>query len=761
MSYERINALLIEDNAADARLMREMLRDAGEGSFELTCADRLSTGLECLSGRRMDVVLLDLNLPDSRGLQTLEHVHARARGAPIIVLTAMDDTDLALDAVRGGAQDYLVKGQVNGDLLTRSMRYAIERKRAEDALSEAARHWEETFDAIEDMVTIINRDHRIVRANQSVENAFPGGKVIGALCYELMHGADAPLPACPAEAAFRSGKATHADVYEAEFGERWFGVRAYPITDEAGAVQQVVHVARDITEQKLAEQQLVRERQFSNAVIETAGALIVVLDPEGRIVRFNRACEELTGFSFEEVKGRPLWGVLVVPEEREALSHMSAALTSGVASATLESHWQTKDGQRCLIAWAYTRLSDDEGNVQWLVGTGIDVTEHRQLEEQLRRAAKLEAVGQLAGGVAHDFNNLLTAILGYVDLNLPDIPEGTQLHGDLLHVKDAAKRASNLTRQLLTFSRQQVAAPMALDLNETVGDVCKMLRHLIEEKVEMQVALSEQPLTVMADPAQVGQVLMNLAVNARDAMPDGGLLTVETSVVEILQDEAATGWEADTGRYAVLTVTDTGVGMPPEVTARIFDPFFTTKDVGEGTGLGLSTVYGIVQQHKGFIECQSEPGKGTAFRVCLPFTEVAEAAAQQKTDSGLSTGGDETILLVEDEEEVRTLASRILSDLGYTVLPAADGLEALGLLRHRRDGIDLLVTDLVMPKMGGCELAQSVRLMQPDAKLLFMSGYTGEATAGPGGDLPAVPVLQKPFTAHALAERVRDALDTG
>ena len=456
--------------------------------------------------------------------------------------------------------------------------------------------------------------------------------------------------------------------------------------------------------------------------------------------------------------GRLVWDVLVPPENRAEVQGVFAALKSDSEFLDFEGYWLTKDGKRRLISWANTRVPDRSGQVRWIIATGLDVTEHRQLEEHVRRAARLEAVGQLAGGVAHDFNNLLTAIMGYISLSLPGLEKGSRTAEDLHQAMSAAKRAAELTRQLLTFSRYQPSQPEQIDLNVAVADVCKMLRHLIEESVEMRVLLHPEPLVVKADPAQLGQVLMNLAVNARDAMPQGGVLTIETSMNDGAADSGIHRAGQRHTQWVRLRVSDTGVGIPPEIRERIFDPFFTTKPPGSGTGLGLSTVYGIVSQHNGRIDCESQPGVGSVFTVLLPLAEGGTTTSPE-VSSEFECGRDETILIVEDEDEVRGLVSRALQDHGYTVLAAADGPAALDILRHRKGPLDLLVTDVVMPKMDGRELAQRVRLVRPATKILFISGYAGGDAAEDLGDQLAMRVLQKPFSMRRLTRRVREVLD--
>ena len=512
---------------------------------------------------------------------------------------------------------------------------------------------------------------------------------------------------------------------------------------------------RDAAERRRTGEELARERQLSGAIIDISAALIVMLDPQGRILRFNGACEKATGYAAAEVEGRPIWEVFIPREEEQAVRDVFGTLLTEMPSYTHENHWLTKQGRRRLISWANACVRNEDGTVRSVLVTGIDVTDLRELERRLQQAAKLEAVGQLAGGVAHDFNNLLTAILGYIDLNIPHVPKGTRLHDDLEQAKTAALRAADLTHQLLAFSRQQVAEPEVVDLNSVVHEMYKMLRHLIEERIEIKLVLADEPLRVMADRAQLGQVLLNLAINARDAMADGGLLTIETSRASVGK-AALAGTSLAEGAYAKLRVTDTGTGMTREVRERVFEPFFTTKPLGHGTGLGLSTVYGIVKQHAGRIECDSEPGMGSTFRAYLPLVDADQGNAADTTGYDVKFGGDETVLLVEDEEAVRDLAARALKDFGYNVLCAGSGPEALELLSGHSGRLDLLITDLIMPRMDGRQLAQKVRMVRPRAKLLFMSGYGGSNLEI---EVPGFTVLQKPFTAFRLAKRVRQVLD--
>jgi two-component system, cell cycle sensor histidine kinase and response regulator CckA len=386
-----------------------------------------------------------------------------------------------------------------------------------------------------------------------------------------------------------------------------------------------------------------------------------------------------------------------------------------------------------------------------------DITERTALEEQLRQAQKMAAIGQLAGGVAHDFNNLLTVIRTYSEFMLEQIEERSPLRADAIEIQKAAGRAAALTRQLLAFSRKQVLVPRSIDVNEIVRGMEPMLRRLIGEHIRVELHLAETLGAVKADAGQLEQVVMNLAVNARDAMPEGGTLTIETSEVA-LTEAMRGGHGVIPGPYISLLVRDTGCGMDRATLARVFEPFFTTKEQGRGTGLGLSTVYGIVKQAAGYIWCDSAEGAGTAFTVLLPHVPAADVAAAEEHDERVPDGGSGVVLITEDEDTIRSLSRRILEREGYTVIEARDGREAIRVAAGYPSRIDLLITDMVMPNLGGGELFTHLRLLRPDLRVLFVSGYTDEDMIRRGLKDAGSAFLQKPFTAKALAAAARESL---
>jgi PAS domain S-box-containing protein len=471
----------------------------------------------------------------------------------------------------------------------------------------------------------------------------------------------------------------------------------------------------------------------------------------------NDAMARMYGFArAEEMVGKRL-GEFVLRSDPNNIEYLRAFIRSGYRLTDAESHEVDRDGQPKYFLNHLVGIVE-QGCLVRAWGTQRDITERKQLEDQLRQAQKMEAIGRLAGGVAHDFNNLLTVISGYSELMRNSLGPGDPRRGYVEEIRNASTRAAGLTRQLLAFSRQQVLQPRVLNLNTIVANMERLLRRLIGEDIELTTLLDSDLGQVKADPGQIEQVILNLAINARDAMPQGGRLTLVTANIDLGKTEAGLG--VPTGRHAMLAVSDTGCGMDVETKSHLFEPFFTTKAQGKGTGLGLPTVYGIITQSDGHIWVDSEVGQGTVFRIYLPRVDQAPDALSLSDEASRLPIGTETVLLVEDDPSVRELTARVLGEQGYVVLATANGQEALRVAeKHSGNQIRLLLTDVVMPQMNGRELAERMRAQHPHVKVLYLSGYLDDTITNYGVLGPGVSFLHKPFTSAALARLVREVLD--
>ncbi|HXT19474.1 MAG TPA: ATP-binding protein [Thermoanaerobaculia bacterium] len=504
----------------------------------------------------------------------------------------------------------------------------------------------------------------------------------------------------------------------------------------------------------------IRQRQeTAEALVRSSVDGIVSIDRTGRVQVWNPAMEQLTGFAAARCVGSPVEKVLDELGAADQLPYFRRAL-GGERMAAPRRRLARADGGEATLEGHYAPVVDAAGTIGGALCVMRDVSAQQHLEEQLLQAQKIEAVGQLAGGVAHDFNNLLTVILGYCELAELRVEESAGVRGDLGEIRRAAARAASLTRQLLAFSRKQVLQPEVVFPNDEVRELEPMLRRLIGENVELSTALAPNAGRVLVDRNQLHQVLVNLLVNARDAMPNGGKLLVETKNRELDDEYARVHPGARPGSYVMIAVSDTGTGMDESVKSRIFEPFFTTKERGKGTGLGLSMVYGLVKQSGGYIWVYSEPGHGTTFKLFLPRVDSTAEARHGTEPVHEELTGTESVLVAEDEEVVRGLVVRLLQLRGYHVLEADHGEAALDAAEIAGD-LHLLITDVVMPDMNGRDLADRLLRRRPGLKVLFISGYTDDSIVSHGVLDPGVELLEKPFTAEVLARRVREILDDG
>jgi len=525
-----------------------------------------------------------------------------------------------------------------------------------------------------------------------------------------------------------------------------------PIIGASGVVRGVVLVFRDASERKRAEE----SAQHLAAIVESSDDAIFAETVEGIVTSWNLGAERLYGYAAQEMIGKTIQA-LVPAEQGDELEQIRRRITGGEVLDHYETPQLTKDGRRITISLTASPMRNDEGHIVGFAKVARDISRERELEESVRQAQKMEAIGRLAGGIAHDFNNLLTVILGYAAMLHNRLPQGDPLRKMVKQVELAATRAASLTAQLLAFSRKQVTQPKLLDVNSLIFETKDMLERLIGEDIDLAFLPENEECPVKADPGQLTQVIMNLVVNARDAMPTGGKLTIETHSSQLQQESVGQQGIRPAGRYVTLAVSDNGSGMDEKTQALIFEPFFTTKETGKGTGLGLATVFGIVKQHGGWVDVYSELKHGSTFRIFLPAVHSTAAAVAPVTELPVSNRAA-TILLVEDQAALRTLARDLLADAGHLVLTAHNGKLGLHTALAFKDRIDLLVTDVVMPEMSGPELAAQLNRLRPGLTVLYMSGYTDHALLHGGVLEQGTAFLQKPFLPQTLLLKVQELL---
>jgi two-component system, cell cycle sensor histidine kinase and response regulator CckA len=539
---------------------------------------------------------------------------------------------------------------------------------------------------------------------------------------------------------------------------RTFESHTEPLRDASDAIVGVIGIALDSTGRVLAEEALRESESGYRSIIQEAPYGICRCTVGGSFTLVNRALVRMLGFESEsQVLGLNI-GTDIFEDSRDH-SNFIEQLHSHNSAEGVETLWKQRDGKSIIVRLAGRAVREARGQIAYFEMIAEDISERRELELQLRQSQKMQAIGQLAGGVAHDFNNLLTVVKGHIELILNTMALTDPLFPRLDQVQKAANRASSLTRQLLAFSRLQVLQPQILDLNGIVSGMIQMLSRIIGENIELVFRPGGILGRVKADAGQLEQILLNLVVNARDAMPNGGQLAIETENVELDESYSQFHSQAKPGAYVMLAVSDTGCGMDASTQARIFEPFFTTKEPGKGTGLGLATVYGVVKQSDGYIWVYSEPGQGTTFKIYLPLAADLVESPKTQAATPAPARGSETILLVEDEESVRNLVADFLKSSGHTVLEAGEGEEAIRLASSQKQKIDLLISDVVMPKLSGRELWNDLRKRLPTLKVLFISGYTDDSVVRHGVIDGDVAFLQKPFTMRALAAKIREVLD--
>jgi len=779
-----LRVLHVEDSEQDVALLTRHLTRAG---YELTSA-RIQTRealLAALQERQWDVILCDYSMPQFNARAALETLKELNLDIPFIIISGTVGEAVAVEAMRAGAHDYLMK-----DNLVR-LAPTIERELQDGENRRARRQAEESLKASAAEI------HLQATALQSADNAIVITDVNGVIswvnpAFTTLTGYTRDEVVGQKTSILKSGlhdTAFYHDLWRTVLsGQVWRGEMTNrrkdgsvyyedqtitPVMSETGEILNFVAIKQNVTERKLAEEDKGRlsaeidsqRRRLDNIIASVPGIVWETWggpDPATQQSDFvSDHIETLLGYAVEEWLSTPnFWFLIIHPDDKNRVIKEMAEAFASKGIVKFEFRWIAKDGRIVWVESLATVIQDSEGNPIGLRGVTIDITFRKTLQEQLWQSQKMEAVGQLAGGVAHDFNNLLTAITGYAELTIRRLAEDDPLRRNVEEIKKAGDRAASLTRQLLAFSRKQILEPKVLDLNSIILDLEKMLRRLIGEDIELRTSLASALGNVEADPGQIEQVIMNLVVNARDAMPQGGKMTIETSNVYLDEEYAQKHLGVRHGAYVMLAMTDTGGGMDEQTQRRIFEPFFTTKALGKGTGLGLSTVYGIVKQSGGNILVYSEVGHGSTFKIYLPSVGDSATEYKRTSEMGAIARGTETILLVEDEEVVRKLAIQVLQMYGYRVFEARSASAAFLVADSYSKPIHLLLTDVIMPEMSGKELADRLVATRPEIKLLFMSGYTDDAIVHHGVLDAKTPFIQKPFSPDALARRVREILDS-
>ena len=614
-----------------------------------------------------------------------------------------------------------------------------------------------------DMIAVVDMEGKRLFNSLSYQRAlgYSPEELGASSAYEQIHPTDRERVKNAAEEAWRSGIGKTLDYRFRHKDGTWLVLESTSsvIRGADGQSGKLVIVNRDVTERKRAEEALRRSEADFRSVVEDAPYGICRASIEGRFLQANPALQKMLGYEPEQVLLSKNLATDIFRCDGE-YQRLTEILTRAEEIKDIEMEWKRQDGTPITVQCSGRRINDESGVPAYFEVFVQDVTEKRVLERQLRMAQKMEAIGRLSGGIAHDFNNLLGVIIGYGGVLRKALGENNALRGHALEIEKAGQRAASLTKQLLAFSRQQVLTLTVLDLNTLASDMERMLPRLLGEDIEVSLALDSELGRVKADQSQIEQVIMNLAVNARDAMPTGGKLKIQTANADLDQTYTRNHPGSKVGSYILLAVSDTGTGMDAEILAQIFEPFFTTKEPGKGTGLGLATVYGIVKRSNGYIWVDSKPGMGSTFQIYLPrYTGHAEE--ERRADPGERLRGSETILLVEDAEPLGKLARIFLETGGFRVSSAASGKEALEVAARYPGTFDLLLTDVVMPGMNGRVLAEQLLPRQPGMKVLYMSGYTDSFIAGHGVLEAGIHLLHKPFTEETLLRKVREVLDGG
>jgi two-component system, cell cycle sensor histidine kinase and response regulator CckA len=763
MAAEQLRILIVEDVPMDAELVEYELERA-RIPFAARRVDTRESFLQELDDFHPDLILSDYSLPRFDGMSALSLARKLAPNIPFLIVTGSVNEETAVQCMKAGATDYLLKSNlarigpaIEGALAREESRR--EKARAQEALRRSEANLRAIFNNSLQCFVLVGRDGTIQALNRTAKEW-----AVRLLGREVEEGqrVDELLPGgATSFAAALQGEALSRElcIRDADGVERWFETTHAPVVDEAGGVIGVSLNAREVTARKRAERALRESEERYRDLFDNASDLVCATAPDGTFLYVNRAWQDSIGLTGTQLNGRQLVEFVHLSSQ-ERYDEIIARVLQGETVSGVELDLVASSGVTLTVEGNVSCTFKD-GQPALLRGIYRDVTERKRVEDQLRRAERMQAAGRLAGGMAHEVNNMMTGVIGFSEFLLRSLSPDDPRRSEVEEIIKAGSRAADVTRQLLAFTRQQFRRPEHLEINDVIADLEKMLRRLLGEDHLLELSLCPEAGVIRADRRQMEQVLVNLVLNARDALANPGRVTIASATVFLGQEYAQRHADVKLlpGTYVLLSVTDNGCGMERDVQARIFEPFFTTKPVGQGTGLGLSTVYGIVKQSDGFVWAYSEPGQGTTFKIYLPQAGPGRHPMRLEDRSGAPRGGTETILVVEDEPMVRSLTCRGLREYGYRVVEAAGGAEALRLIADFGHGIDLVISDLVMPAMGGRELGHHIAQADPGLPVLYTSGYTGDDVMRRGLLDPGAPFQAKPFTGEGLARRVREMLD--
>ncbi len=763
----KLRILILEDVPMDAELVEYELERARIPFLSLR-VDSREGFLHALEEFCPDLILSDYTLPRFDGMTALSLAKERAPSIPFLIVTGSVNEETAVGCMKAGATDYLLKS--NLARIGPAIEAALERSRAqsqkfqaEAALAASEKRFRSLVQNSSDLVTILAPDGAILYASDSAERivGYAPKDLVGNSLLSYLDGGGA----LTLQGLLQNGNGTSNGGGPVEFCLRradgspvWLEAVGTDLLTDA-TIRGIVLNARDVSERKRADQELRESEERYRDLFDNASDLVHMAAPDGSLLYVNQAWQHGTGYDETEIASMQLVD-LVHPDSRAYYSRVLERVLKGERLDHVELVFVPKNGTPITVEGNLSCTFKD-GQPAVVRGIFRDVTERKRVEEHLRRAERMQAAGKLAGGVAHEVNNMMTGVIGFSEFLLRSLEEGDERRSDVEEIIKAGTRAADVTRQLLAFTRQQFLQPQVLDVNAVVNDMEKMLRRSIGEDHALEFRLSPDAGHLRADRGQLEQVLINLVLNARDAIAHHGRITIQTAaaVWDQVYAQRHGGVDLPLGGYVMLAVSDTGCGMDQEVQARIFEPFFTTKAIGQGTGLGLSTVYGIVKQSGGYVWVYSEPGEGSVFKIYLPAAQAEQTAQPPRVEPGPPEGGSETIMVIEDEDVVRNLASRGLRDHGYSVVEARNGVQALGYVKQHPGAVDLVISDVVMPEMGGREFGQRLAQVEPGLPVLYMSGYTGEDVVQRGLLDPGAPFQQKPFTPASLATKIRTMLD--